>query len=185
MAERHTLCLFISLLLFELGQGLKREGPKLRNILPTEYKEPCVSILATDLAPYKGKLCMYYAMLKTFSCFQRLSEIGTSTLRCQNAKELLKLEGNPLFQSLLASISCLVTIAETDDDRELLKLLEFMGDLSVAKKYMFLIVSTFDSTKFLNVTINFQAIVHQKETGLIILKMSAKIKDMLFLTRGD
>ena len=106
-------------------------------------------------------------------------------MRCQNAKELLKLEGNPLFQSLLASISCLVTIAETDDDRELLKLLEFMGDLSVAKKYMFLIVSTFDSTKFLNVTINFQAIVHQKETGLIILKMSAKIKDMLFLTRGD
>ena len=151
-------------LLIELGQGFKREGPKWHKMLPSSFKEPCVFILATDLAPYQGKLHTYSAKLFCNSfCFKYISEVGTSTLRSQNAKEVLKLRGNPLFQSLLASISCLVTIAETYDDEELLKVIEMMNDISVSKKYTLLIVSTFDSTKFLNLTINFQVMVHHED----------------------
>ena len=86
-------------------------------------------------------------------------------MRSQNAKELLKLGENPLFLSLFASISCLVTVAETDDNDEVLELLEMVDGLPVAKKYLLLIISTFDSTKFANITINFQVMMHHKKTG--------------------
>lgn len=73
--------------------------------------------------------------------------------------------GNPLFPSLTASVSCLVIIVTTDDNEEVLKLLELINHLSVAKKYMLLIVSTFDPIMFSNLTINFQVMVHHRNTG--------------------
>ena len=57
MDENQIICFFISFFLtISLGKGLKRDGPKWDITLPSSYKEPCVSILATDLAPYQRKL---------------------------------------------------------------------------------------------------------------------------------
>ena len=70
-----------------------------------------------------------------------------------------------MFPSLTDSVSCLVTIVATDNNEEVLKLLEMINHLSVAKKYMLLIVSTFDPTMFTNLTINFQVIMHHRNTG--------------------
>ena len=92
-------------------------------------------------------------------------DIGTSTLRSQNTKEVLKLRGNPLFSSLINSISCLVTIVETDNNEEVLRLIEMVNELSVTKKHLLLILPTFDSTTVQNLTINFQVIVNHGEAG--------------------
>ena len=165
MVEIHILYIFLLHLSIELGQGSKGDGPKWDEMLPSFHKEPCVSILATDLVPYQGELLLSTPIFCDFLCFSHLLEIGTSTLRCKDATELLKLRGNLLFSSISASISCLVTIVETDDNEEVLKLLNMMSDLSVAKKYLLLILPTFDSTKFANLTVNFQVMIHHKETG--------------------
>ena len=168
MAEKHIICFFICFFLtIGLGEGLKRDGPKWDIMLPYSYKEPCVSILATDLAPYQRMLLsmpIFLLQLMLYKCIY-LSEIGTSSMRSQDTKELLKMIGNPLFPSISASISCLISIVETDDNEEVLKLIEMINNLSVTKKYMLLIMSTFDSTMFSNLTINFQVMVHHSNTG--------------------
>ena len=57
MPERHIICFLIYVfLLIELGQGFEREGPELDKTLQFLYKQSCASILATDSAPYQGKL---------------------------------------------------------------------------------------------------------------------------------
>ena len=89
-------------------------------------------------------------------------------MRTKNSKDIINLRENPLFPSILAPISCLVTIVETDASDEVLKLLDMLHHLSVAEKYLLLIVSTFDTTSLENKTINFQLIVHDKEKGWII-----------------
>ena len=90
-------------------------------------------------------------------------------MRSQNAEEVLKLRGSPLFSSILNSISCLVTIVETDIAEEGLRLIEMVNELSVATKYLLLIVPTFDLTAIENQTINFQVIVNHGESGNKIL----------------
>ena len=86
-------------------------------------------------------------------------------MESQNAEELLKLSGNPLFLSLLDSISCVVTIVESDNVGQILRLIEMVYELPVTEKYLLLIAQTFDSTALQNLTINFQVIVHHAETG--------------------
>ena len=73
MADKHIICFLISILLV---RGLKREGPKWDIMLPLSYKEPCVSILATDLAPYQGKFySMQICMPQFFTVFFRYRKI--------------------------------------------------------------------------------------------------------------
>ena len=42
-----------------------------------------------------------------------------------------------------------------------------VDDLSIAEKHLHLIVSTFDFRQLMNLTINFEVIVHHKDTGMI------------------
>ena len=56
MAEIHILYIFLLHLSIELGQGSKGDGPKWDEMLPLFHKEPCVSLLATDLIPYQGEI---------------------------------------------------------------------------------------------------------------------------------
>ena len=86
-------------------------------------------------------------------------------LRSQNAKELIEQRGNPLFSSAAASISCLVTIVETHDKEDMLKLIDMVDDFYVAKKYLVLIAPTFGGAQFQNLTISFQTMVLHRETG--------------------
>ena len=97
-------------------------------------------------------------------------------MRSQNAKEMLKLTGNPLLSALVASTSCLITIVETEDHEEMMKLLEVMDGLSVAKKFVLLIVSTFVPKKIVNLTINFKVMVHHKESGMKVMKFCISIE---------
>ena len=90
-------------------------------------------------------------------------------MRSQNAKEVLKLRGDPLFSSILSSISCLVTIVETDIAEEGLRLIDMVNELSVATKYLLLNVPTFDLTAVKNQTINFQVMVNHGESGNTIM----------------
>ena len=91
-------------------------------------------------------------------------------MRCQNAKELLKLIRNPLFSSQLTSTSCLITIVEAEDRDEIMKLLDLVNGLTVAKKHVLLITSTFVQKKIVNLTIHFQVMVHHKESGMKVMK---------------
>ena len=97
------------------------------------------------------------------------------------------MRGNPLFSSLAASFSCLVTIVETCNVEEVWKLIEMVNEISVAKKYLLLIVHvpTFDSSAVQNITTNFQIIVHHGVTGEVFLLISiSSQKYFLLRQRG-
>ena len=94
----------------------------------------------------------------------------------------MKLRGDPLFSSILNSISCLVTIVETDIAEEGLRLIDMVNELSVATKYLLLIVPTFDLTAVENQTINFQVMVNHGESGnKILVKFISFYKCVLIL----
>ena len=165
MAARGTTCLLIIFLRIESGYGLKAEGPKWQELLSSIYKEPCTYLLATESSPYQGKLLTQPPFLSGNWHLHQPSEIGTPFLRSQNAKELIEQRGNPLFSSVVASVSCLVTIVETHDKEDMLKLIEMVDDFSVAKKYLVLIAPTFGGAQLQNLTISFQTMILHRETG--------------------
>ena len=72
MAEIHIRYIFLLHLSIELGQGSKGDGPKWDEMLPSLHKEPCVSILATDLVPYQGELLtapIFFVTVYSFHIF--------------------------------------------------------------------------------------------------------------------
>ena len=161
MSERHTLCLVLCLpLLCVIVQGFQREWPKWN-------RTSCVSILASDLVFYQGKKCKIYVLI--ISILLHLSDIGTSTLRIKNAREVLKLRESVLLSSILDSISCLITIVETDYIEEVLMLIEMVNELYVAEKHLLLISPKFDSaaisTLFQNITIHYNVVLHHTNAG--------------------
>ena len=83
----------------------------------------------------------------------------------KSSKELLELKDNVLLPTLMHSTSCIVMRVETDEIGQMLKLIEMMNDLSFPKKHLQLFVSASDSSKFANLTINFQVSFHQKKKG--------------------
>ena len=137
MEEGRLLFLCIVLpLLIEMGQGFDRIGPWWENDAKSFSSGTCVSILTTDLDINE--------------------DVGASTFRFKNSKELLRLRNSPQFLSLLFSISCLITVSEPDTTNEVLELIHMVNKLPVLEKHMLLIGSTFDETAFENLTINFQ-----------------------------
>ena len=90
----------------------------------------------------------------------------------------MKVTGNPLFSSLVVSFFCLLTIIETSKVEEVLKLIEVVNEISVAKKYLLLIHPTFDSTAVQNLTINFQIMVNHGEAGELLCSYKAEGKNM-------
>ena len=69
---------------------------------------------------------------------------GISTLRSQNAKELLKLGEIDLLTDILASTSCLITIVEVDDLGEAFKIIDMVNEFPVSKKHLVVIVPKLD-----------------------------------------
>ena len=75
-----------------------------------------------------------------------------------------KASENPMFNSLIASIHCLVTIVETIYDEDILILFEIMDRIRV-EKYLFIDTPQFDYNLLQNRTINYKVFISHQNKG--------------------
>ena len=85
-------------------------------------------------------------------------------LTFQDVSALLKASENPMFNSLIASIHCLVTIVETIYDEDILILFEIMDRIRV-EKYLFIDTPQFDYNLLQNRTINYKVFISHQNKG--------------------
>ena len=79
--------------------------------------------------------------------------------------ELLKIREHPLFSSVLASSSCVITIIETRVNQEVLDAIDMINGFRADTKHLLLSVPKFDETMFKNITINYAINIEQSEGG--------------------
>ena len=83
--------------------------------------------------------------------------------------ELLKVREHPLFSSVLASSSCVITIIETHVNQEVLDAIDMINGFRADTKHLLLSVPKFDETMFKNITINYAVNIKQSEGGEVII----------------
>ena len=93
------------------------------------------------------------------------SEDVRSTLRFENLAHLLKVESDRRLLNILASISCLMTIAHVSTDIEVSKLIDMMTKIRVDKKHLYIATHTLNLFSLQNKTINYNVVIHHKGTG--------------------
>ena len=93
------------------------------------------------------------------------SEDAKSTLRFQNLAHLLKVESDTRLLNILASISCLMTIAHVSTDIEVSKLIDMMTKIRVDKKHLYIATHTLNLVSHQNKTINYNVVIHHKGAG--------------------
>ena len=93
------------------------------------------------------------------------SEDVRSTLRFRNLADLLKIESETRLLNVLASISCLITIAHVSTDIEVSKLIDMVAKIRVAKKHLYIATHQLNLDSLQNKTINYNVAIHHKGTG--------------------
>ena len=93
------------------------------------------------------------------------TEIGSSTIIFQGAKELLAAKDKPQFSRILTTISCLTTIVQINHDDEVGHIIDMVNGIQVKTRYLLLIVTTLSKSLFQNKTINYNVRVDKRETG--------------------
>ena len=94
-----------------------------------------------------------------------ISDIGTSTVKFQNTKELLNLKHNYQFSNMLMNIICLSIKAEINKDAEVLQLIEFVNGLTMKKKALIVIMPDLNLEALQNLTLNSEMTVYSRSKG--------------------
>ena len=72
---------------------------------------------------------------------------------------------NSRFQDILASMSCLILIAQVSTFTEVSYSIDMMTQFRVAKKHLIIEIPSLDVTSLQNKTINFNVLINHKETS--------------------
>ena len=132
-------------------------------------EHPGLTMTACDLmtVSYSGarrgksvKPCSIYTNMHLF-----LLVFGGGTISFQSFNYLLDTKDKVKFRSLMARMSCLVTIADLKSDTEFIQLLDLVKDIKISQKYVTIFIKTLNSTVLKNRTINFNVIFKHKDKG--------------------
>ena len=80
----------------------------------------------------------------------------------QNMKNVASGE---IFRSLIRRMSCLMTITQMRNEMEISEMIDVMNELQVPKKYLVILVDTFNTSMVTKRTINFNMMIHQRREG--------------------
>ena len=94
-------------------------------------------------------------------------------MRFSNVDQLLKVKDDNTFQSIMASITCLMALAEVNHTEEVSQLVDFVNEQRSATKQLVVTQqSRLNATLIQNKRLDFNLIVHQREDGGIIKMFS-------------
>ena len=107
----------------------------------------------------------------SYSKFSWILFEGRSLITFQDVPTLLRASEDPKFISLLASTSCLVTIAETNNDKDIMSLFDLMNRIRVSDKHLFIKTPVLNYNLLHNKTINYKVFIyhHCKGTSVAYL----------------
>ena len=88
-----------------------------------------------------------------------------STLKFKSIADVLEVETDSRLVNLLASISCLIAVADVSTDIEVSKVIDTIASFKVAKKHLAISIGDLDDALLQNKTINFNVAIHHKGAG--------------------
>ena len=103
--------------------------------------------------------------MTTIHYFNYCADVGRSMIRFKDAKELLEVKDHHKMSSILSTISCLLALAETDNDHEVTSLIDMVNEIKVERRYLLLIVPTLNTVILKNKTIIYNVGIQQKNKG--------------------
>ena len=114
-------------------------------------------------------LVIRLSIIMKFDC-TGVIEKGRSSLSFEDVNQLLEVKDSGGFMSMMASISCLMTIAICDSTVEVSRLIDFVRDLRlvgyrVAKTQLLVMVPYLDHSLLQNRTINFNVMIMEHGAG--------------------
>ena len=130
--------------------------------LPTEA---CDSMTVSYSGASRGKR-EFKLVAHIFITIVHLLVLGGGTIILQSFKKLLEVTNGGKFRSLMARMSCLVTIAVMENDAEMSQLIDIVNEIRVSKKYLIIFTDTLDTTLLLKRTINLNVIINQRHKGV-------------------
>ena len=90
---------------------------------------------------------------------------GRSILTFHDITTLLRASDDPLFVSVMKTVSCLVMIAETSHSEDIAQLLDMMTTIRVPSKYLMINTSVLDISILRNKTINYEVCINSVGKG--------------------
>ena len=92
-------------------------------------------------------------------------DFGRGTAKFQNLGELLEVHGSDKFNSMMARIQCLKTMAQLNDAWEVSQLIDVVNELKISKKHLIIFMETLNVTLLRQKAINFNVIIHHTGSG--------------------
>ena len=84
----------------------------------------------------------------------------------QSFQNLYEVKNDGKFRSLIARMSCLVTVAVMQNYAEISQLIDIVNEIRVSKKYLIIFTDTLDATLMQKRTINFNVIINHRHKGV-------------------
>ena len=70
-----------------------------------------------------------------------------------------------IFKSSLRRMSCLMTITQLRNEMQISEMIDVMNELQVPKKYLLILVDTFNTSMVTKRTINFDMMIYNRRKG--------------------
>ena len=70
------------------------------------------------------------------------------------------------FLDLTKSMSCLISVVYLNNELEMLKMIDMMNELKIAKKYLVIFLDTFTVTNLNSRIINFNVMINSNKPGI-------------------
>ena len=83
----------------------------------------------------------------------------------QNLGKLFNVKESKIFKSMTARMSCLMTMAQINNDLEVSQLIDIVNELKISKKYLIIFMATLNATLLRKKAITFNVIIHHTESG--------------------
>ena len=93
-----------------------------------------------------------------------MRDFGKSSLWFGDITELLGVKYDDRFKGIISSLSCLMTIVRSGSSEDITKLIYFIKELRIEKKYLFIMAKAVNRNNFQNMTINFNVIIINEES---------------------
>ena len=100
--------------------------------------------------------------------YNNKTDFGRGSINFQNVQKLLEAGEGEIFRSMSARISCLMTIARTNNDLEASQLIDTVNGFMIAEKYLVIFTEELNNTLLRRKTINFNVVINHRNSGVPI-----------------
>ena len=152
--------LFTMLEVLVLSQPLEDANIEHQNL----HKKACESMMVSYAGTDKGGKEFFF--LYQYIIFEiTSSDFGRGIVKFQNLGQLLEVKDSKKFMSMLAKMSCLVTLTRMSNGSEVSQMIDVVNEFKISKKHLIIFVKKLNTTLLRKKAITFNVIIHHNGPG--------------------